>query len=268
MAMIPRLSLIVLWFCAGSVLAQTQDVSQEKHPRSSLELRSSAQITPEDSQLVTSRARDIARSAEFYGYTLDGSWNYQQTVCPVARNHVLLNYSRTEPNGSTSTFSAVVPRQGRVVEIFPIVRSGFAPYVQPWGEHSYTVFNSLISDERKGAKKLDTSDTLSVPWKDWALCYVALVTTPTPNSMAPFRLASEITISFPDRGVAIVGFTAGDGELSYSDWTLTFTPKGLVKATREQHEVVVAPGISKDIPLPSEKGETGSKPPQPQPDTH
>ena len=73
------------------------------------------------------------------------------------------------------------------MEIFPIARA-LSPYAQQWGEHSYAVFNRLVAQERAGMKRLDMNSAFSMPWKNLALCYVALVTTPQKNAQAPFQL--------------------------------------------------------------------------------
>jgi hypothetical protein len=85
---------------------------------------------------------------------------------------------------SKCIFRADLQRQGKRGEIFPVLRSGYAPYAPAWGEHSYTVFNSLITEERKGFKKLDQDTAFSVPWKQWAICYVSLVSSPPAGSSA------------------------------------------------------------------------------------
>ena len=217
-----------------------------------MELRSPAQMTPADNQLVQSHTADIAQAAEFYGYSLDGSWKYEQAVCPVAPNHILLNFSHQEANGSDSSFSAALPRQGKRVEIFPVLRSGYAPYAPAWGEHSYTVFNSLITEERKGFKKLDQDTAFSVPWKQWALCYVSLVSSPPAGSMAPFELASEITVVLGEHQTAQVGFSARDAAWNFSDWSLKFSPKGLlIKVVREQHPIKFTPATAADSEPPA-----------------
>lgn len=248
----PFLALLMVWSIGAIGRAQTLPESAPR--QTGLDLRNRSQMTAQDSQVVLQRTQDIAHSAEFYGYSLDSSWTYQQTLCPIAPNHVLLNYTRTEANGSLSNFSAVVPRQSGVVEIFPILRSGISPFAQQWGEHSYAVFNRLVAQERIGMKRLDMSSAFSMPWKDLALCYVALVTTPEKNAQAPFQLASEVTVSIHDRGQPDVGFTASDTNMSYSNWSLKFSSNGLLlKAFRDQHSVLYTPDPSADPSLPKPK---------------
>jgi hypothetical protein len=264
---LPRWSFVLLALYAAAALAQGTADSPIATPQAGLEHRGPAQMTAADSQLVQSRSTDIARAAEIYGYTLDGSWSYQQAVCPVASNHVLLNYNRQERDGSISSFSATVPRHGQTVEIFPVLRSGYSPYAHAWGEHSYAVFNSLMTAERKGVKTLDLDSAFSVPWKEWALCYVALVSSPPAGSMAPFELASEITIVVGDHRTAQVGFTARDGEMSYSDWGLRFSSKGLLLgADRVQHNMTFTPaGLDPLLPVHKKQvPEPASLPAQPQ----
>ena len=208
-----------------------------------LQRRTAGQMSPADSQLLIEHAKDIAQAAEIYGYTLDNSWTYEQAVCPVAPDHVLLSYSSVQPDGAIWKFSAAVPRQGHIVEIFPIARANYLPLVDPWGEHSYAVFNTLLKEENHGAGKMNLDSASHLPWKTWAVCYAALVTGLSPGTQFPFELDSGVTVTFREHSAVEVGFTARDSVSNYSNWLLRFSLKGLlVGAIRDQHAIQFLPG--------------------------
>jgi hypothetical protein len=197
-------------------------------------------MTPADADVVASRSADIARAASFYGYSLDGSasgsWSYEQAVCPLAPGHILLKYWGTEPDGPSS-FSAVVPRDGGVVRIVPLLRGGTAPSVTPRGAHSYAVFNSITAgDGGLRAKNVDLSSSEAFVW---GLCYAALFggerAIAQPDRELRVFSATEPTVHVGAAGEIGLSFTVRDDRRDYSVWRLEFSRGGLlVHADRER----------------------------------
>ncbi|HEY0760000.1 MAG TPA: hypothetical protein VGD59_12170 [Acidisarcina sp.] len=223
--------------------SQSSATAQDTPPQQqiSVPIRRPAEMEPGDASLVARRTADIARAAAFYGYTLDSSWQYDQAVCSLAPGHVLLSYYKAQvPGDLASSFSAIVPRSGGVVRIVPLVHNGTAPFVIPWGEHSYSVFNS-ITEGNHGMQQRNL-DLTSGDAFEWGLCYVALVGQGSLVSNPDRKLhtfdASEPTVHVASQGGLGLGFTVQDDRLDYSVWQLEFSPKGLlVHADRTQREL-------------------------------
>jgi hypothetical protein len=87
-----------------------------------LEHRAPAQMDPADLALIHAQQRAIAAEAAFFGYDLDsGSWTYDQAVCPVLPDELMLHYRRQFRDGAESLFTAIVPRGHDRVFVVPIV---------------------------------------------------------------------------------------------------------------------------------------------------
>ncbi|HEY0795606.1 MAG TPA: hypothetical protein VGD64_07475 [Acidisarcina sp.] len=238
----PHLSIgvaLVVSCVSVSSLAQ----SDATPPQVSLAIRPSSQMEQRDAEVVAAHQSAIARAAAFYDFTLDSSWSYEQAVCPLAPQDILLNYYSRQPHG-ISSFSAVVPRQGSVIRIVPLVHDGTAPSVAPWGEHSYHVFNSMT--DAAGLRNVSSSQPDSVGAMSpgdrfvWGLCYVALVNertvVPHPDRELHVFSATDPTFRLGTQGGSELSFTVRDDPHYYSVWRLEFSPKGsLLRADRDQH---------------------------------
>lgn len=212
----------------------------------SLPVRSFAQMEPADAEVVAAHKDAIARAAAFYDFHLDSSWSYEQAVCPLTPQHILLNYYSRQRDG-VSSFSAVVPRQGSVIRIVPLVHDGTAPSVVPWGEHSYNVFNAMTAGSGGVRQRKVSSDQSQRPASlspgdqfVWGLCYVALVNERAliahPDSELHVFSATEPTFRLGTQGGSELSFTVRDDAQYYSVWQLEFSREGgLIHADRDQH---------------------------------
>ena len=70
------------------------------------------QMAAADVELVDANAAEIARRASLQGFNLErgGGWGYEQAVCPVFPDHLILEYSRDSGAGDVSLFSVAIPR--------------------------------------------------------------------------------------------------------------------------------------------------------------
>jgi len=250
-------------------------------------------MSAEDQQAVALHAADIALAASIYGYTLDASWSYRQAVCPLAPGHLLLDYSNNSNNSSnqrgssnddgsntqgaanggpgTSRFSAVVPRNGRVVRIIPLLRAGTAPFVTPVGAHSYAVFNAIM-DAEPGLRQRSI-DPASGAVFDWGLCYLALVSGPPAAVSDPDRelhlvSAVEPTLKLLANGAVGIALTIQEDSRTVAVWDLAFSRSGaLLNAVRVPHainwdlnEAAHGPAVASDPQPPRRSGDVTEKP--------
>ena len=125
-------------------------------------------MSPQDRDAVTAAIPAIQSKVPLAGFNLEqGNWSYQQFVCPVFPDHVMLLYSRNEGAGNLSQFSVAIPRDGNsTVHVLPILRRSFSLYTRAT-ENPLTIatFNRLREHAQTGEKP---------DWLVTGLCYAAL----------------------------------------------------------------------------------------------
>ncbi len=198
-----------------------------------LDHRSPSDIPPADLSLIRAKQREIAGEAAFFGYDLNASgWDYDQSVCPLLPDDLVLHYRKQFPDGAQSLFTALVPRSPGRVFVVPVLYRNATPFRSATGsERSMAVFNRVVPAEA-AAKAVQPEGN----WLDLALCYadivyahanvlnrsgaeVGLVRAPLPL----LHISEDSTL----RGVT---FTDRNAPGQYLVWNLILNSKGRVTA--------------------------------------
>lgn len=182
-----------------------------------------------DLQTVNGAMPAIHSKATLAGFDLDeGQWSYEQIVCPVIPQHLLLLYSRNKGVGDSSVFSVIVPRGGSGVRVLPIRRRGFSLYTPaPMNPLTIAVFNRLLENDHT-EKKPD--------WLMTGFCYAALagahvkLVPPDADRAKGSAIPAMAPLLHLDEGMNIVRFVDVEKVQAPRQWDLAFDPKGkLVK---------------------------------------
>jgi len=203
--------------------------------RQELEFREPQAMTAVDRELVAANETEIARRADLQGFHLDGDrgggWGYEQAVCPVFPEHVVLEYSRINGAGDVSLFSVVIPRGEGHVRVIPARRRSYSLWT-PAPSNALTIndFNHMVKENPDG---------LSPDWLTLGLCYSALAAghvraglIGVSRTEEHFPLAPAATLAVSGKGGAEVRFsdtTAGTREMT---WVMEFSQSGRLLKVR------------------------------------
>jgi hypothetical protein len=197
-------------------------------------------MTAADRELAEADQDEIARRAGLQGFDLihesrgrrDGaSWGYEQAVCPVFPEHVILEYSRDNGEGDVSLFSAVLPRGEGHVRVIPGRRRSYSLWT-PVSSNALTIndFNHMV---------LEGHDGLNPDWLTLGLCYAALAGGHVRAALVPRSAAEEIyplvapaMLMVGNKGGAEVRFADATPKTKAMDWVLSFDVKGRLMKVR------------------------------------
>jgi hypothetical protein len=233
--------------------AQAQDVNgdliREIHPKPTptpfpidahtqtvpkLEFLAPEQMAAGDSELAEANAAEIARRADLQGFNLErgGGWGYEQAVCPVFPDHLILEYSRDNGAGDVSLFSVAIPRgaaSGGHVRVIPVRRRSYSLWT-PTSSNALTLndFNHMV---KEGGKGVDPD------WLTLSLCYAALAGGHVRAALVPATLAEEFyplfvpaKLTVTDKGGAEIHLADithyPDPKAKAMNWVLTFAQSG------------------------------------------
>lgn len=209
---------------------------QDKTPaRQQLEFRTPEQMTSGDRELAEANQGEIARRAAFQGFNLDsaheGGWGYEQAVCPVFPNHLILEYSRMDGRGDVTLFSAVIPRGEGHVRVIPVRRRSYSLWT-PSSSNAITLndFNHMVVEGGTG---------LAPDWLTLGLCYAALagghvraaLVSETPDQ---FPLYPPARLVLDKNGTARVEFTDVTTAVPPMEWKMDFTRTGRLQKVKRQ----------------------------------
>jgi hypothetical protein len=189
------------------------------------------QMTTADRNLAEANQGEIARRAELQGFNLErtisgeGSWGYEQAVCPVFPDHLILEYSRINGDGDVTLFSAVIPRGDGHVRVIPVRRRSYSLWT-PSASNALTIndFNHMVQEGHEG---------LSPDWLTLGLCYAALagghvraaLVAKTPNDeVYPLFVPAKLTVT--EKAGAEILFADVTPHSKAMDWVLRFDAKG------------------------------------------
>jgi hypothetical protein len=253
------LALLILIPAAACALVQAQTSSAPRPQQfdtgntnvestRSIEILPADQMTRHDRDLEADAEASIQERAGFQSLEFNqGSWTYQQLVCPAFPNHLFLRFSRNEGTGEMSMFSAAIPRGGEgKVRIIPIVRKGYSLFSPaPIGALTIASFNRIRSEE---------NSDWPANWLGTALCYAALaganpqageLPPPQDGESATQPVETEhlpVTIEptyIKTKDGTIVRFADVSTTPRPMEWNLIFDKKGtLLKATHSPAYVV------------------------------
>ena len=213
----------------------------------SLEFRAPGQMTPEDARLAENAQTAIAERAVHQGFNLWGNngvavgtgpedWNYEQAVCPVFPDQLILEYSRENGKGEISLFSAIVPRgnEGHV-RVIPIRRRNYSLWTPtPTNALTLNDFNHLVKESPNG---------LDPDWLTIGLCYAAMAgghvraalqaMTPAQEAYPLFMPAKLTVFSKTGAEVHFADITHYDDPKARSmEWVMNFAQSGRLLKVR------------------------------------
>jgi hypothetical protein len=204
--------------------------------RQELEYRSPDAMTAADRDLVAANESEIARRADMQGFRLDeepgqGSWGYEQAVCPAFPDHLILEYSRSNGKSDVSLFSVVIPRGEGHVRVIPARRRGYSLWT-PSSTNTLTLndFNHMVKESSGG---------LDPDWLTIGLCYVALASGHVRAGLKAesaaeegFPLVAPATMIVTRKGGAEVRFSDTTPDAREMTWVLQFAPNGHLMKVR------------------------------------
>jgi hypothetical protein len=237
------------------------DVRTGRPPQ--LEFRSPEQMTAADHGLAEANQGEIARRAGLQGFDLGhetANWGYEQAVCPVFPEHLILDYSRSNGNGDVTLFSVVIPHGEGHVRVIPVRRRGYSLFT-PSASNALTIndFNHMVIEGHEG---------LNPDWLTLGLCYAALagghiraaLQAETPaEQVFPLSTPAKLTVS--GKGGAEVRFADVTPHTKAMDWILIFAENGrLLKVRHTPSSELVerpVPGAALDVTGGSAKDAKG-----------
>ncbi len=192
--------------------------------------------------LAADAESSIAEHAGLNGFALEqGTWSYQQVVCPALPNHLFLQYTRNNGVGDVTVFTASIPRSGEGrVRIIPILRRGYSLFSPaPINALTISAFNHIRAEEppRKSSS-----------WLGNGLCYAALAgahprIAPSDREPVPHKPVEALTamMDVPVKSGEVIKFADDAATPKPMEWTMTFTKKGkLIKATHFPSPMITA----------------------------
>ncbi len=204
----------------------------------SLEFRSPEAMTAADRELAASAQVEIERRAGLQGFrgiggagqaemepSKDGGWGFEQAVCPVFPEHLILEYSRINGSGDVSLFAAVVPRGEGHVRVIPVRRRSYSLWT-PASSNALTLndFNYMVKEGGSG---------VSPDWLTLSLCYAALAGGHVRAALVAGKPADEVypllapaKLSVSRKGGAAVYFADSTHAVKPMEWELLFAQSG------------------------------------------
>jgi hypothetical protein len=201
---------------------------------STLEFLAPDQMTAADQSLVVANEAEIARRAALQGFNLEraSGWGYEQAVCPVFPDHLILEYSRNDGAKDVSLFSVAIPRgtgSGGHVRVIPVRRRSYSLWT-PASSNELTLndFNHMVAEGGKG---------VSPDWLTLSLCYAALAgghvraaLVPASHEEEAYPLFVPAKLSVGDKGGAQIHLVDTtrypDSKAKAMNWVLTFAQNG------------------------------------------
>jgi hypothetical protein len=219
-----------------------------------LEFRSPEQMTAVDRELAEANQGEIARRAGLQGMNLKGgeeelgSWGYEQAVCPVFPDHLILEYSRDNGKGDLTLFAAVIPRGEGHVRVIPVRRRSYSLWT-PASSNALTIndFNHMVLEGQEG---------LNPDWLTLGLCYAALAGGHVRAALAPQTAAEEAyplvepaMLRVVAKGGAEIRFADATPKTKAMEWVLIFDAKGQLMKVRHGSatELVKKPVVSAPV---------------------
>ena len=217
--------------------------------RRSIEFRPADQMSQADRLFAADAESSISERAGMSGLEFQqGTWSYQQVVCPALPNHLFLQYTRNGGAGDVSIFSASIPRSGEGrVRIIPIRRRGYSLFSPaPINALTLSTFNHIRAEEPEGQR--------TQGWLGNGLCYAALAgghpqlpapdAEPKPGHPVP---ALSAFLDVKNNDGEVVRFVDEAAQPHPMLWSMTFTRSGkLVKAAHTPEPVYSERPVPKD----------------------
>ena len=227
-------------------------INAKSERKDRLEYRAPEQMTAADRELAETNQAEIARRASLQGFDPgsggegkgEGSWGYEQAVCPVFPQHLILEYSRINGNGDVTLFSAVIPRGDGHVRVIPVRRRSYSLWT-PAPSNALTIndFNHMVQEGQEG---------LSPDWLTLGLCYAALAGGHVRAALIPQSAAEEVyplfvpaKLTISQKSGAEILFVDVTPHSKAMNWNLDFDSKGHLLKVRHS---VAAELLKKPVP--------------------
>ena len=205
-----------------------------------LEHRTPEQIEAQDAELISKRKRDILAEAEFYGYGMSAGsgWTYEQSVCPLMPDYIMLRYTNTTPAGPDSIFSVLVPRQGGRIRIVPVLHHGATRFKPAATDpRNFQLFSEVVPAEL--AKQNSGPDG---KWLALSVCYAEMTGGHPQVPNEPDLDLHMIKAPPPTLRIAVsakeheVRFVEPVSPTDYRLWDITYNEVGhIISASDDQH---------------------------------
>jgi hypothetical protein len=226
------------------------------HGAPELQFLTPEQMSPADRKLADENQEEIQRRANLQGFGLRrgeeaGNWGYEQAVCPVFPDHIVLEYSRDNGNGDVTLFTAVVPRAEGHVRVIPVQRRGYSLFTpSPSNAITLNDFNHIVKEEGRG---------LNPDWLTLGLCYAALAGGHVRAALLadlnekehyPLFVPAKLMVSY--KGGAVVHFADTTPHAKSMDWVMTFAPDGRLMKVKhtDSGELIERPLNGRVIDVP------------------
>lgn len=214
------------------------------------------QMAAADRALVDQDQEEIERRANLQGFRLgdeaqgQAAWGYEQAVCPVFPEHVVLEYSRDNGAGDITLFAVVLPRGEGHVRVIPVRRRSYSLFTPaPANELTINDFNQMVKEQGHG---------VDPDWMTLGLCYAALagghvraaLQALTPDQEHyPLFYPAKLTLSYKTGG-AEIHFADVTPHTKAMDWELLFGPSGRLLKVKHtvSTELVETPVSPKALP--------------------
>ncbi|HEU5457719.1 MAG TPA: hypothetical protein VFU68_03805 [Terracidiphilus sp.] len=207
-------------------------------------------MSERDRLIVADAESSVTERARWSGFALDnGSWKYEQVVCPSFPGHLFLRYEKKNGPRDVTVFSASIPRNGDRVRIIPILKRSYSLFAPaPINALTISAFNHIRAEEHGG-------DIYN--WLEDGLCYAALagaqpVVTPPEAEPTPGKPLAAVTpvLKIAVRGGEEMQFADAAAEPKPTEWTLAFNTQGrLVKVAHTSSPIRVVRPVPAKSPV-------------------
>jgi hypothetical protein len=231
------------WVSAQVVIDQSKGQARQiKY--FSLEHREAKHIDDADRELLHGRMKELIAEAQFFGYDiLTPGWTYDQAICPLLPNTLLLHYLNKFPDGSESLFTALIPRGAGRVRIVPVLYRNSSPYSPAVkNPRNFAIFNSLVPGD---IAKKDSDPEGS--WLSLGVCYAEVVggrpNVPDEPSLDTATIKAPVATYRYDAATKQkqVQFSDRDSPKIFKIWTISLSEGGRVTdAVNEDYATYVA----------------------------
>jgi hypothetical protein len=228
-------------------------------------------LSAADRTALTAHLGGLTQAARIYGYNVEaGSWTYEQTLCAVMPDTILLHYFQDFPDRTESIFTALVPRGTGRVRIVPLLYHNATPFLPaPQNPRNYALFNELVPQSIAGKDAAASRN-----WLELGACYAELTGVPTnlpSGSNLDIGIAgapsATIYLDVPNKTTRVT-FANREGERIYKIWSIAFNRDGkITSAGTEDRSVIAArptpqnlPSATAEIPAPTQPEETRVRP--------
>lgn len=220
-----------------------------------LEHRLPSQLESQDAELLKKRAHDVLNEAEFYGYDMSGAgWNYEQSVCSLMPDYVMLRYTSKDGAGADSIFTVLVPRSGGRVLVVPVLSHGASRFKPaPVDPRNFQLFTQVVP--------ADVAKANSGPDGKWLLlsvCYAEMTGARPQVPSHPSMDVRMIKAPPPTLRISVSGhehevrFVDPVSPTEYRLWDIEYNADGHIISVSDDRQSFGQP-IVKTIPEPAPK---------------